>query len=394
MEAKKQEISVELNSPESVLGALTKLFKVRKFRQARVLLNKLTNLAAKAKAKAKINADAQTVAATKPKDWFYPILMLVSKGYYQEAAWLMSSYEKYTGANPAAHFGNPLHVSFQATESAQKWEEFFTKSIAPQEVIAEVFEKSITTEHKAAVDAWRANNPAPKCITFGSCFAREIANAISDLGYQSETLHLEESINTPKATLEILDLILTGNGNEFLKEKIQGRETAILQMLKAANIIVTTVGVGFYYVDRNDQLYLGEGYGKKIKAGEIRPVFPPVEEHIDSIIQIHDKLMEFNPGALKIITLSPVPLSGYIGEPGMFVADCVSKSSLRAAIFHAIDKTSFVYLPTFEALKWISPHMPAESSFRPFVDPRHPNEFLVAAILSYLLPKANEKQGA
>jgi hypothetical protein len=379
----KPPLVINPDNRESVLGGMERLLSKRKFREARLVLSNIKKFVSKS-----VEEDAPSCDEEK---WFNPLLLLISKGYFSEASWLLGFFEKTLGSTPIVHFGNPMHKSLHATEGTQRWEEFFDKAMAPEEVIDEVFDKSITTEHKAKVDAWRANNLAPNSITFGSCFARAIANAFLDMGYKSETLHLEESVNTPKAILEIFNLIQTGTGNEFLKGKIQGRETVILNILKAANIIVTTLGVGFYYVDRDEQLYIGPDFAKKIKSGEIRPVFPPVAEHIETINKIHEKLLEFNPGALKIITLSPVPLSGYFGEPGMFIADCVSKSALRSAIFHAIDKTSFVYLPTFEALKWISPHMSKESSYQPFVDPRHPNRFLVAAILRYLLPRQQEK---
>ena len=64
---------------------------------------------------------------------------------------------------------------------------------------------------------------------------------------------------------------------------------------------------------------------------------------------------QVNPASKLVFTVSPIPLGVTFDYESVFVADCVSKSTLRAAVDEVIREapSNVMYWPTFEVFRWL-----------------------------------------
>jgi hypothetical protein len=200
--------------------------------------------------------------------------------------------------------------------------------------------------------------------TFGSCFAANLARVLKQSGVDATNLLIEESINSPLANRAFLSGIAHPEASEHAArlrevygEEFLGRAHG---QLARARVVVLTLGVApaFFRVDGGAFAFL-EDYRALLKAGTVRMRTPGVAETRQVIGDILGLVRGINPAARTYVTISPVPLMGTAELSNAVLADCVSKTTLRAALHEELQEARWGevhYWPSFEIVRWLGAH--------------------------------------
>ena len=214
-----------------------------------------------------------------------------------------------------------------------------------------------------------------RVVTLGSCFASELHASMTKHGIKAETLRIEESINTTHANLALLESIRDRKlspslENLFKSTAINERLARLHGLLLTAKMVVITVGVSPIVVDRQtgSPLYL-QDLKSKFESNEADMRFTTVAENSANIVNIIKILRAISPEISPFITLSPVPLIGVPTGRSVLERDVISKSTIRLAIEDARSHVDFTYWPSFEAVRWLAPHIDPKLGFQAFGDP-------------------------
>ncbi len=240
-------------------------------------------------------------------------------------------------------------------------------------------------------------------VTMGSCFASELYLSLSRRNIRCETLRIEESINTTHANLALIESIKNKKLSKSLEDLLNnfgGTEKLIFlhEILSRTKIMVLTVGVSPIVVDsKTGEVVFEKNLKSKFAEGKIEMRFSSVEENKNNLIKIIQELKIISPDIKVFVTLSPVPLIGVTKDKSALERDVVSKSTIRLAIEEAQKCVEFTYWPSFEVVKWISPHIAPSVNFQAFGDPdnnsRHVSRWIVDEITQSFIDHALDISG-
>jgi hypothetical protein len=226
-------------------------------------------------------------------------------------------------------------------------------------------------------------NKSTEIASIGSCFATNISLHLKKMGYMNtSTLRVEEAINSPS-------LICMYLNSEQIKERDReiwdarfGIESKkMLQMIPDFKIIILTFGVSWDLVDEDNNIIVNPiNIFNGIKENIYRFKKLNVEEQSYKIIECIQKIKKLNSTALIFVSISPVPLSGYIGELNVIEANLLSKSNLIEAVNIAKSKENFIYLPVYEAIHSIAPLMGIDRIWGDQESIRHPHRSIIEMI--------------
>ena len=275
-------------------------------------------------------------------------------------------------------------------------------------------------------------------FTVGSCFARNFATFLEtkdinvshfsqseDLnspGSNSSLLKFASSINTHETKQVVLDEIIKFWGAHLNKDqlekhfvKIAQRLIAVNQSASTATKIIVTLGniIDFYWTDDNGNKKLmpkflaldaNEDVEKRANLASILKKnggdihlsnFTQTKEHISII---YDSLRAMNKNADIIFTVSPVPIDNVIGlsknSERAIEIDCISKSTIRAALHEAIfnfnsPKDRAFYLPSFEIVRWIAPTTGMKIFGAEDASSRHVSNDILNTIMDFVYSDTN-----
>ena len=229
---------------------------------------------------------------------------------------------------------------------------------------------------------------ATRVVTFGSCFAANLARALHAAGVNATNLLIEESVNSPFANRAFLQALAAGPGEDRARvEEAFGQEFVerVLGDLAGADVLVVTLGVApaFFHAADHRFAFL-EDYRRLLKEGAVYMRTPAVAEIRQAIEDLVAALRRLNERARVYLTISPVPLLGTVEMASTVVADCVSKSTLRAALHEVLRERSGAglhYWPAFEAVRWIGAHAQVPAFGADDRVSRHVSNWLVEAIV-------------
>ena len=240
-------------------------------------------------------------------------------------------------------------------------------------------------------------------VTMGSCFASELYVSLTRNNIKCETLRIEESINTTHANLALIESIknkklLTSLKELFKNEVIEEKLTSLHELLNRTKILVLTVGVSPVVVDSvTGELLFEKDLKAKFQEKKVEMRFSSVQENSNNLIKIIETLRLISPDIKVFVTLSPVPLIGVPENKSVLERDVVSKSTIRLAIEEAQKHVEFTYWPSFEVVKWISPHIAPSVNFQAFGDPdnnsRHVSRWIVDEITQSFIDHALDISG-
>jgi hypothetical protein len=211
----------------------------------------------------------------------------------------------------------------------------------------------------------------------GSCFAENLYAELKQSGYPCFYNAIVEAMNSPLANKTYLARLKS----EF-NDPIRGE-------LQKANIYILTIGVAPSWFAKPD--------GQFVFAPDLRNMgmyvqrTPTVKEASDALRDVIKSIREINPAIQIILTLSPVPLGSTFEFSSAIVADCLSKSILRAAIHETLltcGDSKTMYFPSFEIVRWVGSH--AGNAFGDDGLPRHISKEYVKHIIASFLSRGQE----
>ncbi|MDP6572435.1 MAG: GSCFA domain-containing protein [Rhodospirillales bacterium] len=198
-------------------------------------------------------------------------------------------------------------------------------------------------------------------VTLGSCFAENVARALRANEVDAYNITIGESINSTYANLAYMKRVAGGPDDEVTAtiRSLLGRDPAgdrghfekaamIIYTLGVAPCFFSTASGEFMMFDRHE-------FSLKLLNKEYVWRNTSVEENKNNIKEIIDTVRAINAAARLIFTVSPIPLGVSFDYESALVADCVSKSTLRAAVDEVIREapSHVMYWPTFEVFRWL-----------------------------------------
>jgi len=202
--------------------------------------------------------------------------------------------------------------------------------------------------------------PDSRVVTFGSCFAKNMAQTLRSQGVSATSIEIVEWINTPLANRFYLQAAL---GEVSFKDRndhpagvdLDIAVRQIIPWISSANIVIFTVGVGYVWMRKSDDQFVIIPDVKRVSNYRTR--YLPLSEQVTILQDIVTLVHKINPVSKIWITLSPVPLEFSLNYASSVVSDCVSKSILRSAIHETLVRGArFEYFPSFEFFRWLSGH--------------------------------------
>lgn len=233
--------------------------------------------------------------------------------------------------------------------------------------------------------------------TFGSCFAANLARMMVAQGMSATNLLIEESINSTYANRVLMEVacgIKGGQAHDDMRAEFGSDFFETVQRkIKDATHIVLTVGVApsFFYVD-DDSFVFAKNYRDLLQSGKIKMRTTTCRENIENIKIILSLMGEISPMAKRIITVSPVPLAATAEMQSAVVADCVSKSTLRAAVHEVVAADySATYFPAFEIVRWLSGYSKTDVYGAEDQNSRHVSNWVIEFIVGSFIDRFFEK---
>ena len=186
-------------------------------------------------------------------------------------------------------------------------------------------------------------------VTFGSCFAVNVAEALERRGAKVHSTRVTEDVNSPFNNLILLRHLFRTKESSIAEELSARLNVDLLSLrlkFEKATDVIFTLG-NIFRLNGPDGHTLVSLKGATL----IRESFDDTVNSIKEIIG----LLSTHTKAQIFVSVSPIPISGYVGIDFQSVveADCASKSQLIAAI-RTLD--GFTYIPTFEIFRWLAAH--------------------------------------
>ena len=248
-------------------------------------------------------------------------------------------------------------------------------------------------------EADRFIRPDTHFMTFGSCFAQNLAKALAAQKYTVFSEIIGEEVNSTYANRYLLEWIENGpiDPQTQTMEITYGPEmrARFREGIRTSDVIVLTLGVAPCFFDETgDFVFLAARTNTGIQTlqSDYSMRTTSVAENVENIRAIIEILARLSERDFRlIVSVSPVPLAATTEFESAVIADCLSKSTLRLACHEAITTHTggnVQYWPSFEIVRWLGP------SFGPTHGPpfgghdgstRHVSRWLVDLIMELFI---------
>ncbi len=222
-----------------------------------------------------------------------------------------------------------------------------------------------------------------RIMTLGSCFAANIHEALHMRGIRSAHILQIEDKNSPLANRLLLEYALTDRPWSHPTHEI-AFPADVGQQLK--DILATCAGLVFtagiaYCPFIGDELVTD--YVANTQTPGLYWRLTSFEENVAHLNAIISTLRAFRPSLKIVLTVSPIPIARSFTHRSPIVADCVSKSTLRAAVEQLLQRSdeNLFYWPSFEAIRWLGGHI-GPLFGTDGEDQRHPGVKYIEAIVT------------
>ena len=244
-------------------------------------------------------------------------------------------------------------------------------------------------------------NSGSNIITLGSCFARELQKELEKNGKRLDHLWMPAGLNNTFALRQFIQWVITGErdedaywydahekGGAALWEPNTERER-YLEYFKMADGFVLTNGLAEVWKDTETDSVFWRGVpGNLYNPDKHKFEMSTVTQNTENLFKIYNYIRMISNKPI-IYTLSPVPLrASFRKDMPCLVADCVSKSTLRAALFELFDNCTFNkchYYPSYEIVKWLGAHLDMPMYSDAERDCRHVNKKIVSYIIKHFM---------
>jgi len=278
---------------------------------------------------------------------------------------------------------DPNNKNFVIKINKTIWDEELKKLLSSRNWIKEMFNLSLSDKDISIIKKIKLNKES-EIASIGSCFARNISNQFISLGYSNmRTVGIEENANSPRL---LNTIYLNSNSMENLGKKFDDRvefkNESFAMLVEHLDLLIITYGVGFDLVNSKTNELVNDlkNVSQSIKSGEYIFKFPTIAEQSNYISSSIKNIRKINSNLPIFVTVSPVPLSGYVGDNHVFTANTISKSNLIISVQEAKKLANFIYIPTYELITSIAPAVMVGNLWGDEKTKRHPNKNLVAEI--------------
>lgn len=193
-----------------------------------------------------------------------------------------------------------------------------------------------------------------KIMAFGSCFAQNIARRLVEAGFDAFQTPVNDMLNT---TFHLRDVVewATGGTRSGLVDRIEaemGLETAddMRRYFMESDVFVFTVGLSVGNV------------ATRQPDGSVASTYRPftVEENVQNLLRIVERIQTVRPNANVFLTVSPVPLHNAMQPYSAIEMDCISKSTGRVSVHEVVSRgiPGVRYWPSYEIVRWLNPMLP------------------------------------
>lgn len=216
-------------------------------------------------------------------------------------------------------------------------------------------------------------------LTMGSCFAKELRNYLEEKSRNSHWLFVPPGLNNTFALRNFIEWCITGDQTTDAywydeaseggarKWHPQAEQQAYRRIFESVDGLVLTVGLAEVWYDTQTGGVFWRGVPKSLyDETKHKCRMSTVEENVANIRRILSCIRSLRPGLPIVLTLSPIPLRATFEPMSCFVADCISKSTLRVAIDEVMRgrPEGVSYWPSFEIVRWLGGHIPMGCSAR------------------------------
>ncbi|MDH5230297.1 MAG: GSCFA domain-containing protein [Gammaproteobacteria bacterium] len=200
-----------------------------------------------------------------------------------------------------------------------------------------------------------------KVVTFGSCFAGNIARVLREKGVDAVNITIGEYVNSTYANKCFVDWVvgnsITDSNEKRMQELLDQEQGYYKQKLREAEVIIITVGVAPCFFEKKTGVFVMPR-ASQINLKALSQLYinrnTTVLENVENLSHIVSILRQINSSVKIVVTLSPVPLAVTFERESVIEADCVSKSILRVAVDELVTQnSSVIYWPSFEIVRWL-----------------------------------------
>ena len=239
-------------------------------------------------------------------------------------------------------------------------------------------------------------------MTLGSCFAGNLARRLEESGYRVNHEPIGEEVNSTFANRYLLEWIEQGpvDAPTRMIDATFGQQ--MRERLRAAlldsEVFILTFGVApCFFDDETGEVVFSwsqSAVGREFLVASHTMRTTTVTENALNIRRMIESIRRLSGKQAKIVlTVSPVPLSGTTEFGSTFIADCLSKSTLRLACQEALaagHDDNLHYWPSFEIVRWAGTHLGPE--YPPVYgaddgNTRHVSAWLIKIIIDLFLER-------
>ncbi len=206
----------------------------------------------------------------------------------------------------------------------------------------------------------------------GSCFAENLYSEMKAAGSPCFYNQVKEELNSPLANMI------------YLMSLLNNKSDPVYQEIEKADVYLLTIGVAPCWFSRLNSQFVFKPNFLNMALYFQRTL--TVAEATQALLQVIKLIYEIKPNMKIVLTLSPVPLRGTFEFESGIVADCISKSVLRAAIHEtllACKQIKPIYFPSFEIVRWVGAHV--GNAFGEDGMPAHVSQSYVKQIIASFL---------
>ena len=203
----------------------------------------------------------------------------------------------------------------------------------------------------------------------GSCYSRDFIESLSNCGFSTNHVELDERVFTTYGTRALIDWISgalpeDSDMSSIIREIVSAdiSKQDIRSYFEQCNVFILTLGYAPSFFDKKTGGFVipaSTSIGTKLLANSFDFRTTTVQENVDNILYIISFIREINPSVYIVILVAPNPILMTFESNSAVTADCISKSTLRLAANEIVSNQNLknvFYWPSLEIFRWVSGH--------------------------------------
>ena len=210
-----------------------------------------------------------------------------------------------------------------------------------------------------------AVEPGRPVLVSGSHFGANLGLQLVARGVEAKYIPIPEHYGNPwlyRALFEWLGGAQTPPAERFAEVFGDAARSATRGLLELSSAVIVPLGTAAGFIDDAGQpvSLLGTNLHVALDAPRYRFATAVPSAQVRELRGLCSAVHAINPAAEVVLAISAVPLKATTQSAASMVADCASKSVLRAAVdelFAQAPPPRTSYFPAFEAVRWLGSHI-------------------------------------